>query len=224
MFGIKAGINRSSISNLSTILVSEDYYSGYSFTDEPQIAPMATLFVNYKINDSRMAMEGGISYYRQASKLIYSDIKDFTYTCKYQYSYLGMGANLKARVAKGLSAGVGMRFGFNLQPENLFYNSNVHMIDWGTNNLPPSDSETQKELRDVIQGKNTTELVFLMCYEFENGLSIDLAYHAGMNDAVETLVNRHGFVDSRNTTSSIQLTAGWAIAVDQSKKDKRRRK
>ena len=117
-----------------------------------------------------------------------------------------------------------MRFGFNLSPENITYTSNAHQINWGGNNQPLSDDETQTELRDVIKGLNTTELVFVLCYEFKSGLSVDLSYNTGLNDMVETLVNRHNFIDSKNSTSSLQFTVGWAISVDQSKKDKRGRR
>jgi hypothetical protein len=224
MFGIKAGASRSSISNLPTILVSEHYYVGYQFTEEPVFAPLADLFINYRINESRMAMEGRLGYFQQAASITYSDIEEFTYTCKFQYHYLGLGAGLKTYITKGFNAGVGMRFGFILQPDNLTYASNAHQFNWGTDNQPPSDEETQQELRDVIKAVNSTGVVFHLGYEFPMGLSLDLSYLAGLNDTMETLVNRHNFVDSKNKATAIQLTAGWAISVDKSKKDKRYRR
>ncbi len=221
VFGLKAGISQSSISQLSPIFVSEDYYTGYSFNEEKQLKPAVLLFVNYRINPSRIALEGHLGYFQQAAQLVYSDIKDFSYTTRFQYHYLGVGGYVKTLIVRGFNLGVGMRMGINLTPDNISYTSNSTKISWPGNNAPPSDSETQEELRSVIKGMNTTGFGLIASYEFSNGLSLDLSYHIGLNDMIETLVNRHGFIDSNNRASSLQLTIGYAITVDGSKNDKR---
>ncbi len=224
MFGIKAGVASSLISELSPIFVSEDYYSGYSFEENKLIKPTALLFMNYRIDPSPIALEGQVSYYQQATDLIYSDIKDFTYTAKFQYHYLGVGAYIKTNVVKGFNVGVGLRMGINLSPENLTYTSNASEISWGDNDVPPSDSETQLELRSVVKGLNSTDLGFIASYEFGRGLSVDISYYKGLNDMVETLVNRHDFINPTNKASSFQLTVGYAIMMDKNKNDKRTRR
>lgn len=224
MFGFKTGIQQTSISNLSTILVSEDYYAGYNFSTKRVYSPIGSLFVNYRIDESRISLEGQLSYYQISSNLTYSDIENFTYTCKFKYHYLGIGANIRANIHRGINVGLGMRFGFNLQPENITYTSNAHEINWGENNQPISDKETQNELQDVVKGLNSSEIVLLIGYEFKNGLSIDLSYNASLNDMIETLVNRHNFINSNNKSSSFQITVGYAISVDKSKNDKRTRR
>lgn len=224
MFGIKAGATRSLISELSPIFVSEDYYSGYSFEENKLIKPTALLFVNYRIDPSRIALEGQVGYYQQATDLIYSDREDYTYTAKFQYHFLGVGAYIKTNVVKGFNVGVGLRMGINLSPENLLYTSNASEISWGNNDVPPSDSETQLELRSVIKGLNSTDFGIIGSYEFGMGLSVDISYYKGLNDMVETLVNRHDFIDPKNNISSFQLTVGYAITMDKNKKDKRTRR
>jgi hypothetical protein len=224
VFGVKAGFNQSSISQLSSIFVSEDYYAGYSFNEKKQLKPSASLFVNYRINSSRIALEGQVSYFQQATQLVYSDIKDFTYTTQFQYHYLGVGGYIKSTVFKGFNIGVGMRMGINLSPDKISYSSNSIEINWAGSNEPHSDQETQDELKNVIKGLNSTEFGVIASYEFNMGISIDFSYYLGLNDMVETLVNRHDFINSKNNTSSMQLTIGYAIAMDQSKKDKQKRK
>ncbi len=223
VFGIKAGAARSLISELSPIFVSEDYYSGYSFEEKESISPTALLFVNYRIDPSPIALEGQLSYFQQATDLVYSDIKEFTYTTKFRYHYLGVGGYIKTSVIKGFNVGVGLRLGINLSPENLTYTSNASEIDWGDNSEIPSDSETQGELRSVIKGLNSTDFGIIGSYELGMGLSIDISYYQGLNDMVETLVNRHEFTNPKNKVSTFQLTVGYAITMDKNKKDSRRR-
>ncbi len=224
MFGIKAGATRSSISQLSPIFVSEDYYTGYSFEKSQLIKPTALLFANYRIDPSRISLEGQLSYYQQATDLVYSDIKDFTYTTKFQYHYLGVGAFIKSSIVKGFNVGVGLRMGINLSPDNISYTSNASDIIWANDGMPPPDSETELELRNVIKGLNSTDFGIIASYEFEMGLSVDFTYYKGMNDMIETLVNRHNFINLKNNASSFQLTVGYAITMDKNKKDKRTRK
>lgn len=223
MFGVKIGAALTNISNTSFMIVSEDYYVGYTFKEEALIRPAAGLFVNYRINSSDFALEGQLNYYQLSSDLVYSDIHNFKYTCGFQYSYLGFGAYIKRYITHGLNMGVGMRFGFNLTPEKMTYTSNSQEIEWGEDNNPPVDSETQADMQSVIKGRNLTEVGMILSYEFACGLSVGLGYHHGLSDVIETLVNRHSFIDSINKTSSIQFSVGWAISVDKSKKDKRRR-
>jgi hypothetical protein len=223
VFGIKAGASRSLISELSPIFVSEDYYSGYTFEEKETISPTALLFVNYRIDPSPIALEGQLSYYQQATDLIYNDIKDFTYTTRFQYHFLGLGGYIKTAIVKGFNVGVGLRLGINLSPENLTYTSNASEISWGDDAEIPSDSETQSELRNVIKGLNSTDFGIMGSYEFGNGLSIDISYYQGLNDMVETLVNRHDFINPENKVSTFQLTVGYAITMDKNKNDKRKR-
>lgn len=214
VFGIKAGANHTSISNLSLILVSETHYTGYQFTSRAVQSPAASLFVHYRVSGSRVALEGQLSYFSLATNLIYSDVRDFTYNCNFKYHFAGIGALLKGYVHGGFNVGMGLRFGFNLDPQGITYSSNAHLINWGENNLVPSDGGIQDELRDVIKGLNSTDLTFQVGHEFASGLSLDFSYHHGLNDMIATLVNRHDFIDSINKATSVQLVVGWAIPVD----------
>lgn len=224
MFGIKAGATSSSITKLAPILVSEDYYTNYSFQENSFIKPAALLFMNYRIDPSPIALEGQLGYYQQATDLVYNDIKDFTYTTKFQYHFLGVGAYIKTNIIKGFNVGVGLRMGINLSPENLAYTSNASEISWGEKAPPPPDDETQLEMRSVIKGLNSTDFGITGSYEFKMGLSIDISYYHGLNDMVETLVNRHNFINPQNLASSFQLTVGYAIIMDKNEKDKRTRR
>ena len=61
-FGVKAGVSLSKISELPKMLVSEGYYSGYSFTEDFRPSFSASIFLSYKIPQSPIGLEGRISY------------------------------------------------------------------------------------------------------------------------------------------------------------------
>lgn len=224
MFGLRSGASYSHISNLPTILVSEDYYTGYSFSEKSLVFPEASLFVSYLINDSHVGLEGELSYWRYGTEIKYSDIKQFQYRCLFQYDYLGLGASFKGFLTKWLYGGLGLRFGFNLTDNHIFYHSNWEELDWEHGTAPLSDVEIQGELRDVIKGTNISELCFFLGCEFQSGLNFRFGYLYGINDAIETLLNRHDFIDSKNRINSLQLTVGWALPVDWSMKDYRKKR
>lgn len=214
MFGFKVGAGWSSISGLPAILVPEDFYSGYTFESRGLIRPAASLFVTYRLPDSPIGLEGRLTYSQHSVNLVYSDIMNFTYTCKFHYHYIGGGAYIRAYILSGLNVAVGMRMGINLTPENIDYVSNSHEIEWPDGIIPDSDAYTRDELRNVIKGLNTSELSLLVGYEFVNGFSIDLGYSHGLNDVIETFANRHNFGNPINNPSAVWIAVGYAISVD----------
>lgn len=224
MFGIKAGVSRSTIANLPLILVSEDFYSGYTFDTQGLFRPVGTLFIHYRIFESPIGLEGQLSYFQHSANLHYSDVMNFAYTCKFHFHYVGVGAYVRTYIRSGLNIALGVRMGINLTPENINYTSNSHLIEWPGGIMPDGDIETRDELRSVIKGLNVSELSLMVGYEFANGLSVDLGYFHGFNDMIETNANRHLFGNPVNNTSSIQIVAGYAISVDKPSRDRRVRR
>lgn len=206
-FGIKAGASYSSIGNIHSMIISENYFRNYDFDENFTINPSASLFINYKLEETVVALEGGISYYQIGSKSKYSDINGFNYDLKFQYDYIGLEAYVRTYYYKGFNAGAGLRVGFNINPKNIKYTSN------GEDTYGP-DIKVEQGMRQVLKGKNNIAPGIILGYESPKGWLIDLSYHYGLNDVIETQVNSFNFIENTNNTHSIQLTVGWLFSFN----------
>lgn len=202
--GVKAGAAYTSVTDLSKVLVSESYYTGYTFSNKGEFAFTGGVYVNYKFTESISAFYGEISYSRLGNNLHYSDINELEYDFRIKYDYLNLEFCYKAYIFEGVHLGVGPRIGFNLSPEALFYKSNGEAI------FGP-DIRIQQQMRDVLKGRSNFSIGIGSGYEFSNGLSIDLRYYFGVNDVNETQVNNFHFIENSNSSRVIQLTLGYAI-------------
>ena len=146
-FGLTVGGVNTSISDLSKVLVSESYYTGYTFKNNPQWGFTGGVFVNYKFTESVSAIYSELSYSPLTTVLHYSDINDFEYDFKVQYQFISIELWYRAYVFKGLYLGTGPRVGFNLTPGGLFYTSN------GEDLFGP-DIRIQQQMRDVLKGRD----------------------------------------------------------------------
>lgn len=209
-FGVKAGASYSSIGNIHSMIIPENYFSGYSFDEKFTINPYANLFINYKLEETIIALEGGLSYYQIGSKSQYSDVKGLNYDLKFQYDYIGLEGYVRTYYYKGFNVAAGMRIGFNINPNNLKYTSNGQSL----NINPPLDSDIKVEqgMRQVLKGKNNIAAGIILGYESPKGWLVDLSYHYGLNDAIETQTNSVNFIENTNNTHSIQLTIGWLFS------------
>lgn len=210
MFGLKAGVAWSSIPKLSEILVSEDYYSNYEFTEQAKISPAASFFFTYRNPDNWVGMELNVDYYQLASSIEYSDINTLDYTVKFQYHYLGIGGYLKVYPYQGVFVAPGVRVGFNLSPENITYTSNQEEL---THLHYESASSTQASLREKIKGSVDFALGGSVGYEFPNGLSVQASYHYSLLDMIRTEYNVYNWIDTPNRGHSVQFMVGYAIGV-----------
>ena len=123
-FGLTVGGVYTSISNLSKVLVSESYYTGYTFKNNPQYGYTGGVFINYKFTESVSALYAELSYSPLTNILHYSDINNFDYDFKVNYQYISLEIWYKAYIIKGFYLATGPRLGFNLTPGALFYTSN----------------------------------------------------------------------------------------------------
>ena len=65
-FGVKAGVCLSKISGIGDMLVSESFYSGYSFTDDFRPSVSANIFFSYQVPRTPIGLEARISYMQRA--------------------------------------------------------------------------------------------------------------------------------------------------------------
>lgn len=202
--GLKVGAGYTEITDLSKILVSESYYTGYSFTNKGQYTFSAGIYLNYKFNESISAFYSEISYSRLGNNSHYSDINELEYDFTLKYDYLNLEFWYKAYLFKGLHLGIGPRIGFNLSPGALYYTSNGEAL------FGP-DIRIQQQMRDVLKGRSNFSIGVGTGYEFTNGLSIDVRYYFGINDVNETEVNNFHFIENRNSSRVVQVTLGYTI-------------
>ncbi|HEX2936573.1 MAG TPA: porin family protein [Bacteroidales bacterium] len=203
-FGIKAGAVYSKITGLDKVLVSESYYSGYSFDNPYSWGFTAGVYVNYKFEESISALYTELSYSRLANLLEYSDVNDFKYDFTARYEFVTWELFYRVYVWNGLHFGIGPRIGFNLTPDALFYKSNGEDI-YGP------DLREQQDLRDILKGRSNFSLGVSVGYELANGLSLDFRYYHGFSDVIETQVNNHHLIETKNASRVFQVTLGYAL-------------
>jgi hypothetical protein len=202
--GIKAGADYTKITDLSKVLVSESYYTGYTFENSGLLGFTGGIYVNYKLGESISAIYAEISYAQVGNKLHYSDIDGLIYDFLLKYHYLNLELWYKVYLLKGLHVGMGPRIGLNLTPGDLFYTSNGELL-YGP------DIRIQQQMRDVLKGRTNFSLGVSLGYEFSNGLSIDARYYYGVSDIMETEVNNFHFIENTNSSRVLQITIGYAI-------------
>lgn len=202
--GIKVGAGYSGITDLSKMLVSESYYTGYTFTNNSKVSFTGGLYFNYKFKESISAFYSEVSYSRLGNILHYSDINELEYDLETKYDWINLDFWYKAYLFTGLNVGVGPRIGFNLTPGALFYTSNGEDI-YGP------DIRIQQQMRDVLKGRTNFSLGLSLGYELPLGLSIDARYYFGISDVIETEVNNFHFIENKNTGHVLQITLGYAI-------------
>jgi hypothetical protein len=205
--GFKAGAGYSTITDLSKVLVSESYYTGYTFENSGVWSFTGGVYLNYKFEGSISAIYFELSYSTLGNKLLYSDIHDFNYEFLVKYNFINMDLWYKAYLLDGLHLGLGPRLGLNLTPGGLFYSSN------GEAQFGP-DILIQQQMRDVLKGRTNFSIGLGAGYEFPFGLSLDVRYYQGLSDIMETEVNSFRFIENRNTGSVVQISLGFAIPYD----------
>lgn len=202
--GIKAGAGFTKITDLSKVLVSESYYTGYTFENSGLWGFTGGIYINYKLGESISAIYSEISYAQVGNKLHYSDIDGLIYDFILKYNYLNLELWYKVYLLQGLSVGLGPRIGFNLTPGDLFYTSNGELL-YGP------DIRIQQQMRDVLKGRTNFSLGVSLGYEFSNGISIDARFYYGVSDVMETEVNNFHFIENTNASRVLQITLGYAI-------------
>lgn len=206
-FGIKVGTAYSKITDLSKVLVSESYYTGYTFDNKNMLNFTASIFLNYKFKETISAIYTEFSFTRLGNRLHYSDIDSLYYNFDVKYEYINWEFWYKAYLFKGLHLGIGTCFGFNLTPGALYYTSN------GEKRYGP-DIRIQQQMRDVLKGRTNLAVGIGVGYEFGNRITIDARFYYGLSDVMETEVNNFHFIENKNSSRAAQITIGYIIPYD----------
>ena len=99
--GIRLGGGYSINNHIDRILVSENYYSNYSFDNKGLFVPSAELFFLYREPGSLCGVEAGIAYYNKTARVRYEDRNELNYTLSTRYHHLGLAAYLNLYPFRG---------------------------------------------------------------------------------------------------------------------------
>ena len=156
-YGLKLGALQSKISNLPEMISRRDNsYSSYSLNNKGTYGVEGGFFLNYKLPDSRVALQPEILYRTAGDIVEYQDASGKEYTLTLDYSYITIGALYKIYPIAGLNIGTGFFYSANLSPNKVFYESNEEDGLY--------DVATRQFYRDGISGKDNFELSFSLGY------------------------------------------------------------
>lgn len=222
-FSIKAGALYSGINDLETTILSEPFFTNYTLNKAKKLGFMGGFGVNWELKNTIASLNLDVLYSQQSSDLLFNNSeRDFNYKMQFNYRYLNLPLMIKVypfeKVHDGLhgfNVGIGPQLGLNLTPNNIIYTSG------GSGKLPAfgTDLEQQQQLRNVLKGKNNFGVNFQLGYEFVGiGLNLELRYHYGLTDNVQTETNAYNFIENKNTNNAIQFTLSWEFLSTYPKK------
>lgn len=85
-FGFKTGADYSSVSNLSTIILSEPYFINYKIKEQARYGWHLGIFYEYKLESNKLAFQTEIMYSRQGGDVVFNNHeKDFNYRMQFAY-------------------------------------------------------------------------------------------------------------------------------------------
>lgn len=221
MVGVRGGVAACKMMGVPKMLVSEGYYSGYTFSEDCGVCPTADIFFSYTIRNAPIGLEARFNYDQLKGSATYDDIEGFTYTTESTFHTIGASAHVKGYAYKGLYLSVGIGYCWNLTPGKFTYSSNSGDMDWGGKEVP-TDMETAEEFAEAFGGNGSVFLPLALGYELPNSLSLEAFYHRGLNDVVATRANRHDFGETDNRISSFGIVVGWGFPMDTPDKHRHR--
>ncbi len=220
-YGVKAGASFCKITEIPKMLISEGYYSGYSFTEDFRPSFSASLFLSYKIPQSPIGLEGRISYDATNIRTTYDDIEGFTYTVDGKFQTVGASAHVKGYAFKGLYLSAGIGYCWSITKDIFSYSSNSSDMDWGDFYVP-TDEETADEFSEAFSANGSAYLPLALGYEFPIGISVEARYRRGLSDVIATRTNRHDFGEADNRLNSFGMLVGWGLPMDNPDKHRHR--
>lgn len=203
-YGFYAGVSQSSIGDIQTSLIRPIFpESTYEVRSQNRLGFTGGTYVYYRFKDSRFAIQPEIYYADMGGRFRYQDVSELSYDIDFKYAYLKFNPNIKFYLMEGLHIALGPQLGIIIDRSNLTYTSNQPELG--------PDLQIQQSLREVLKGTSIVSLALGAGYDLPMGLSLNFKYVVGISDSIETLANGFYFIENKNTTTSMQLTIGYAI-------------
>lgn len=206
-FGFKAGASYNKIEQLKPTIIADFYpEDSYQIANPSGLGYFGGIFLFNRFEDSNLAIQPEITYAYQENDFGYSD-GNLEYNILFKYHYINILPMLKVYPFGGMHIGIGPQLGFNIEKNNIDYESNMPEIG--------PDLQIRENLRQVLVGENDFSVVMSLGYEFKSGLSLEARYKVGFTDVIETQANGYNFTDQDNKSHGFQLTLGYAIPFNQ---------
>lgn len=211
--GIRLGGGMSVNPGMDKILVSEDYYSNYTFKDKWQTVPTVGVFAQYHASESIIGVEGGISYWQKASQLVYDDKEGLHYEVTPRYNHLGLTALFKVYPwRKGFNVAVGGRAGANLNNKGISYDSNQEEERFSKYQFA-TVAETERLMKEKLTGKPDVGIGGGLGYEIGGHWEIDLRYFYGVTPTIKTEANDFNWVEKPTHSHCIELSVSYLFNI-----------
>ena len=211
--GIRLGGGVSVNPGMDKILVPEDYYSNYTFKDKWQLIPTVGVFAQYHVDGSIIGVEGGFTYWQQASRLVYNDDKELNYTVTPRYNYIGVSALLKIYPwHKGFNISIGGRAGANLNGKGISYESNQEDSKFANYHFATVD-ETERLMKEKLTGQPDIAVGGGFGYEIGKHWNIDLRYFLGLNSTIKTERNDYNWAEHSTHGQNIELSISYLFKL-----------
>ncbi len=203
-YGLKVGGLLSSIDNVPEMISGRDNsFSDYTLKSDKIFGVEGGFFVNYKLPETRVAIQAELLYRKAGDKISYSNALNKNYLLTFNYSYLTFGAIYKIYPISGLNLGAGAFYSKNLSAGAIEYESNEFDGRYDVTN--------RQFYRDALRGSDDVSLAFNLGYEIRSGFHIDLRYYLGVADAITNKGTDFKFIENKNTTSIFSVALGYSI-------------
>lgn len=206
--GPKIGLTYTRLSNVYPTLY-RDGYQNYTWKEEPGFGALAGVFLSFKPNEGKFAIQPEIYYSMDQTQYQYSDINALEYTLKIQYNSIQLNTLVKYYPIGGLNIGVGPQMGLALSGDQLYYKSNG-----AAEAQSGPDSFVESVLRKGLYTKNNFQAIFSLGYEMEWGICFDLRYQLGLTDVIEVQNNSHGWTEHHNQLNNFQFSVSYGFGID----------
>lgn len=203
-YGFSAGVSGSTLGDVRTTIIRPVFpVETYDVFDQKRVGVVIGSFIHYRFNRSNFAIEPQILYQDGGGVFRYEDINDLNYDITFKYAHIKIAPIIKYYLVGGAFIQLGPELGLVIDRSALEYTSNQP-------DLGP-DLQIQQSLSEVLKGNNNISLLLGVGYDMPFGLGIDIRYHYGISDAMETLANGFYFIENKNIQHSIAITLSYAI-------------
>lgn len=207
--GVRLGGGISKTREIGKVLVPEDFYSNYEFSDKFQIVPNGGVFIQYHKSGSIFGVEAGMNFYQKASKLTYSDNMELNYDVTTRYSHIGIDAMLKCYPwRKGFNISIGGRVSSILNPKGLDYSSNQEDSRFAIYEYA-TVSETERIMRDKLTGRPDVAVGGGLGYEIGSHWAVNAMYFYGVTSTIKTESNTFNWVNRDNHSHNIEINVSY---------------
>jgi hypothetical protein len=203
-YGLKFGGIHTTISNLPEMIIGRNNsLENFTLENKGTYGVEGGLFLNYKLSDSRAAIQPELLYRTAGEKVSYKNTIGKEYELSLNYTYLVIGALYKSYPLKGLNIGFGAFYGINLTSDRIEYKSNEEGGLY--------DVSTRQFYRDGLAGKDDFSMCFGLGYEFKKSIHFDMRYYFGVSDVVKSSQSSFQFIENKNRSSILSFSIGYSL-------------